>query len=175
MAADARGLQNTLGGTLGVLRKTIADCIIMPDFRFCTPSDDQSISDLVLGYGYCCPKNGYVYPECSDQTKCSYYHDGKPADALVATYETFYPGLVTNHTVLCGGPLNFTASLSTKQQANILIPSPTYSCEYRISVPTLKYYNSGKLLVWLEQQNNVLVYAYSGTSHSNLTKYIEAN
>lgn len=176
MTQEVRSLQTTsLGGTLGVLRKTLADCMITPDFRFCTSSDDKSLSTLIPSYGYCCPINGYVYPECSNQAYCTYYLNGKPSSSLQATYETFYPGLLSNHTGMCGGELSFTANTKKKQHANILIPSPNYSCEYRISVPTLTYRNSGKIFVWLEQLNNVQVYAYSGTTHSNITTLIESN
>jgi len=76
---------------------------------------------------------------------------------------TFYPGNLVNHTSQCGGELNYVASLD-KQQKVINIPSSNYACEYRINVQTLKYRNSGSILIWLESTFYVNTYIYSGNA-----------
>ena len=88
---------------------------------------------------------------------------------------SFYPGLHTNHTSLCGGDLLYTADLDQKQTVTFVIPNISYSCEYRIQAPTLTYQNTGKILVWFERTNSVQAYIYSGNGRSNLTRLIEGN
>ena len=95
--------------------------------------------------------------------------------AQKATFMTFYPGLITNHTSVCGGEITFSASLEMKQQVTITIPSPNYACEYRISAPSLKYRNSGQLLIWLEKSSYLNAFIYSGNTRHNLTTLIESN
>jgi hypothetical protein len=61
------------------------------------------------------------------------------------------------------------------QRVKITIPTPNYSCEYRISAPSLKYRNSGLLKIWVESTYFSSVFIYSGTAHHNLTALIEGN
>lgn len=90
------------------------------------------------------------------------------------TWMTHYPGLQKKHLEMCGAELSFVAN-NQKQSQVITIPSTSYSCEYRVSVPTLTYRNTAKILMWLEQASSVSIYLYSGTDRTNLTALIEGN
>jgi hypothetical protein len=90
------------------------------------------------------------------------------------TWMTHYPGLQTNHVYMCGANLSTMAN-EQKQSQLVPIPSSSYSCEYRISAPTLTYRKTAKLLLWIEFTNLVSVYIYSGTDRTNLTTLIEGN
>jgi hypothetical protein len=76
---------------------------------------------------------------------------------------------------MCGAELQLTADSTSKQNATVAIPSSSYACEYRISVPTLTYRTSSQILVWIEGTYFTNVYVYSGTSRTNLTTVIENN
>jgi uncharacterized protein YfaQ (DUF2300 family) len=76
---------------------------------------------------------------------------------------------------MCGAELQLTADSNSKQNATVAIPSSSYACEYRISVPTLKYRTSSLISVWLEGTYFTNVYIYSGTNRTNLTTLIENN
>lgn len=93
--------------------------------------------------------------------------------AQKSIFMTFYPGMMTNHSLLCGGELSFDANNKEKSRISISIPSPNYACEFRIKVKSLRYRNSGSIFVWLEQSNNTNVFVYSGNGHNNLTTLIE--
>lgn len=75
---------------------------------------------------------------------------------------------------MCGAELSFIAN-NQKQSQIITIPSTSYSCEYRVSAPTLTYKKTAKILIWLEQTSSVNIYLYSGTDRTNLTTLIEGN
>ena len=85
---------------------------------------------------------------------------------------TFYPGLITNHSELCGGELSFDADNKEKKRITVNIPSTNYACEYRIKVKPLKFRNSGSILIWLEQAYYANIFVYSGNGRQNLTTLI---
>ena len=93
----------------------------------------------------------------------------------LVTFMTFYPGLSTNHTQMCGGPLSYFADDKAKRSFELNIPSLNYSCEYRVKVTDFKFRNSGEIFIWLEKTTQVNVYIYSGTDHKNMTTLIEEN
>ena len=93
----------------------------------------------------------------------------------IVTFMTHYPGLATNHSEMCGGPLLFVAENQTKQSFQLNITSSNYSCEYRVNVANLKFRDEGDILIWLEEISRVRVYIYSGTDHRNLTSLIESD
>lgn len=88
---------------------------------------------------------------------------------------SFYPGLISNHTAMCGNDLTITASSQQKMRYQITIPSPNYACEYRIVAPQLKYRKSASIFIWYENSYFVNAFIHSGTSRSNLTNLIESN
>ena len=75
---------------------------------------------------------------------------------------------------MCGSASDLVADVK-RQSRYFVIPSSTYSCEYKISVPSLTYRTSSSILVWLEEIWYAQVYIYSGTGHTNLTLEIENN
>lgn len=92
-----------------------------------------------------------------------------------AIFMTFYPGLQSNHTTLCGSDITLETPEETKRSFNISIPKTGYSCEYRIKVPKLVYERTSKLKLWFERTDWVRAYIFNGDSRSNLTVLIENN
>ena len=88
-------------------------------------------------------------------------------------YMAFYPGLQSNHDVLCGGSIELTAD--SKQRKTFKIPSTNFSCEYRIVAPKFKYRRQSQLFVWIELTNSVRAYIFKGTDRTNITSIVEKN
>lgn len=124
--------------------------------------------------GYCCRSGVDVGAEC--QTQCTPILTTSNQNASqLAISNTFHPGLQTNHFEMCGAELQLIADSTLKQNATVAIPSSSYACEYRISIPALKYRTSSQILLWLEGTYHTNVYFYSGNSRTNLTTLIENN
>lgn len=126
--------------TAEVLLLPISACMQKTGYTFCTASNDASLNLTSAGYGYCCYQDSD--PVCLKNSMCTSISTGTSMPlADKVTWMTFFPGLQTNHVAMCGTNLSLVAT-NQKQSLVVPIPSTSYSCEYRISVPSLTYRRS---------------------------------
>lgn len=74
-------------------------------YKFCLKQDDSA--------GYCCSQND-TQDECLSTTLCTQQIPSFPTGAFAGSFAAFYPGVQSNHTLRCGGPITFTASQSNQ-------------------------------------------------------------